>query len=573
MKLLRNGFLSIGLIIALFSGLAEANESPTKREKRAAEPMQINVTAWGPTQEIVDAAKSRVERSAAVQNKLRGTKYRIFTFDYIENTIDKSQPSAPPTRFRVVFYDYTNDRTIIAESDFAGTGAVTVREEFSQPNFNEEEFEEAVRIIRGDARFGSMLRGEHLRVFQPMPPITVLDGTTERLVNVGLEAFGNSTKNEIVSVSVKRGEVIRYDTGAPQLSLATPNACGIPSAAQGSPPNGTAGQYRLSVAQGGSPLWEMLVIRPSASSGNSFERSGIEVRDVKYKGKSVLKRGHVPVLNVSYTGNVCGPYRDWQYQEGFFDAPTQGATDPAPGIRILGAGQIAQTALDSGIDMGNFVGVAIYKQDVGFGEELVMVSEMNAGWYRYIMEWRFAPDGTIRPRYGYGAINDSCVCTVHHHHTYWRFDFDIVNPNNKIFQVERGRKFLQPITNELTRLRNYATNRSYVIQNSTGNEAYMLVPNITDGNTDTYGKGDLWFLKFQGTADAPGELDDPNTDTAVNLAPWVNNESLVDQDVVVWYAAHFIHSDGLNRLEPNRINPSILSSSHVVGPDIRPIRW
>jgi hypothetical protein len=317
----------------------------------------------------------------------------------------------------------------------------------------------------------------------------------------------------------------------------------------------------------------MLVIRPSASSGNSFERSGIEVRDVKYKGKSVLKRGHVPVLNVSYTDNVCGPYRDWQYQEGFFDAPTQGATDPAPGIRILGAGQIAQTALDSGIDMGNFVGVAIYKQDVGFGEELVMVSEMNAGWYRYIMEWRFAPDGTIRPRYGYGATNDSCVCTVHHHHTYWRFDFDIVNPNNKIFQVERGRKFLQPITNEVTRLRNYATNRSYVIQNSTGNEAYMLVPNITDGNTDTYGKGDLWFLKFQGTADAPGELDDPNTDTAVNLAPWVNNESLVDQDVVVWYAAHFIHSDGLNRLEPNRINPSILSSSHVVGPDIRPIRW
>ncbi|MBA3694589.1 MAG: hypothetical protein H0W77_14355, partial [Acidobacteria bacterium] len=144
---------------------------------------------------------------------------------------------------------------------------------------------------------------------------------------------------------------------------------------------------------------------------------------------------------------------------------------------------------------------------------------------------------------------------------------------NKVFQVERGRKFLQPITNEITRLRNYQTNRSFLIQNSTGDEAYMLVPNVSDGTADTYGGGDLWLLKYQGTSDSPGELDDPNTNTAANFTPWLNNESLVNQDVVVWYGAHFIHSDGANRLEPNRINPSILSGSYVVGPDIRPIRW
>ena len=34
--------------------------------------------------------------------------------------------------------------------------------------------------------------------------------------------------------------------------------------------------------------------------------------------------------------------------------------------------------------------VAIYQQNVGLGNELVMVSEMNAGWYRYIMEWRYS---------------------------------------------------------------------------------------------------------------------------------------------------------------------------------------
>jgi len=569
MKLLRNGFLGIGLTIALFSGLAAAGENSTKREKRAQEPLRITAVQWGPTQEMVDSARLRVERSAAVQNALKGTKYHLLAFEYIENGGDKSQTSTPPTRFRVVFYDYTNDRTLVAESNFAGTEAVVVREEHFQPNASDEEFNEAVRILQSDTRFNSLLKGERLRAFQPMPPVTVLSGTIERLVNVGLESQGNSASNEVVSVSLKSGRVIRYDRGAPKTSLAAPEACGIPNAGQGTTSNGTPGQYQLAITQGANTLWEMLVIRPSASSGNSFERSGIEVRDVKYKGKSVLKRGHVPVLNVQYVGNACGPYRDWQYQEGSFDAPDAGATDPAPGIRILAAGQIAQTALDSGNDTGNFNGVAIYTQN----NETVMVSEMNAGWYRYIMEWRFANDGTIRPRYGFGAINNSCVCLGHNHHVYWRFDFDVVNPNNKVFQVERGRKFLQPITNEITRLRNYQTNRSFLIQNSTGDEAYMLVPNVSDGTADTYGGGDLWLLKYQGTSDSPGELDDPNTNTAANFTPWLNNESLVNQDVIVWYGAHFIHSDNADLLEPNRINPSILSGSYVVGPDIRPIRW
>jgi hypothetical protein len=568
MRLSGKFLLSAALSVALFTSFTAANENTSKREKRAQEAVKITVVPWGPTQQMLDAAKLRVEQSVEVQSRLKGAKYRILSFEYIDNSGDKSQPSTPPTRFRVVFYDYTNDRTLVAESNFAGTEAVSLREETFQPNPSDEEFNEAVSILQSDARFTSLLKGERLKAFQPMPPITVLSGTTERLVNVGLEAQGGSGSNEVVSVSLKRGAIIRYDRGAPDTSLAAPDACGIPSASQGSTSNGTAGQYQLTVSQGATTLWEMLVIRPSASSGNSSERSGIEVRDVKYKGKSVLKRGHAPVLNVQYVGNACGPYRDWQYAEGSFDAPATGATNPAPGIRILAPGQIAQTALDSGNDTGNFNGVAIYTQN----NETVMVSEMNAGWYRYIMEWRFADDGTIRPRYGYGATNSSCVCSVHNHHTYWRFDFDIVNPNNKVFQVERGRKFLQPITNEIARLRNYQTNRSFVIQNSTGDEAYMLVPNVSDGTADTYGGGDFWLLKYLGTSGSPGELDDPNTSTAANLTPWLNNESLVDQDVVVWYAAHFIHNDGANLLNPDR-SGNILTNSHVVGPDIRPVRW
>jgi len=575
MKKLNRVLLSfgLGLVLASLNFAATGEENTPKREKRTQVPIEIKVTAWGRTQAEVDAAKQRIERSKEVQKFLSGTRYRLLEFNYVDNE-DKSRPTQIPTRFRAVFYDYTNNRTFVAEGGFDAAAAVTVTEAFYQPNPNDEEFAEAVRILQQNATFGALLRSENLDAFRPMPPVTVLSGTNERLVNVGLEAQGSSAENEIVGINIKSGQVIRYERGAPLTSLSSPDACGLPDSGQTVTPRGTAGQYQMVVSQGGTTLWEMLVIRPTASSGT--RGSGVEIRDVKYKGKSVLKRGHVPVLNVLYEDNACGPYRDWQYAEDSFNAPSEGATNPAPGIRILAPGQVATTSMESGNDTGNFHGVAIYMQN----DELVMVSELDASWYRYIMEWRFASDGTIRPRFGFGATNSSCVCNVHNHHVYWRLDFDIVNPNNKVFQVERGRKFLQPITNELTRTRSLQTNRSFLIQNSTGNEAYMLVPNITDGTVDAYGRSDLWVLKYKnvaGGSNFQNEIDDgtnitSGSNTAINIGTFINNESLVDQDVVVWYGAHFIHADGMNLLNPQR-SPSILSGTHVVGPDIRPIRW
>jgi Cu2+-containing amine oxidase len=69
--------------------------------------------------------------------------------------------------------------------------------------------------------------------------------------------------------------------------------------------------------------------------------------------------------------------------------------------------------------------VAVYV-DVG-QQEIVLVSEMQAGWYRYISEWRLHVNGTIKPRFGFGAVNNSCVCNAHHHHVYWRLNFDVGN--------------------------------------------------------------------------------------------------------------------------------------------------
>ncbi|HEX8734136.1 MAG TPA: hypothetical protein VF721_02360 [Pyrinomonadaceae bacterium] len=569
----------LGLSICLSAGVSAAHELAPKKPKRASQSVNIKITPWGPAQEAVDAAVQRVERSSEVQSLLKGAKYRLLEFSYLE-TEDKSRPAQPPTRFRAVFYDYTNDRSIVAESDFAAQTPVIAREAYYNPTPSDEEFGEAVSIVRTDKRFGALLGDKSLDVFRPMPPTTVLSGTAERLVNVGLRN-SRSDENEIVSVSIRSGTVVRYPENAPPQSKADAGSCGPVAANQPTSGENTAGQYQMTVTQNGAPLWEMLIIRPSASSGT--RKSGIELRDVKYKGKSVLKRGHVPILNVQYAPpENCGPYRDWQWQEDMFATPATGNIDPAPGIRLVPDGQAATTILETGNDTGNFRGVAVYKQDNGYGLEVVLITELQAGWYRYIMEWRFAPDGTIRPRYGFGATNNNCVCEAHNHHAYWRLDFDIVQPNNKVFQMERGRKFQKPLSLETRGNKNHQTKRSLLIQNSAGDEAYMLVPNMSDGVADTFAVNDFWVLRYKnivGGTNVQNEIDDGETcinctsvTAPIRINPFVNGESIVDQDVVVWYGAHFMHNDGHNLLDPDRYS-LVLSGAHVVGPDIRPVRW
>lgn len=563
-------FLGIVVVTVVMLSAAFATTPDGKRHRKAHRrilPVTITGVPVGPTKEQLNAAVSRISLSSGFQKNMAGVKYRVLSSHYIDDG------SRNPGRYQAIIYDYTNDRTFSATGDISGKEDPALHEESYQPESSEEEFAEAVEIARNSVT--SLVNGD-VYPFEPMPPVTVLNGTTERLVNVGLSARSASGKNEIVGVSLKRGVVVHYPNNAPPTALATADACGPPAISPGPTPNGT-GASQITVTQSGAPLWEMLVQTPFGSGGTNG--SGVELQNVKYKGKTVLKRAHVPILDVQYAGDICGPFRDWQNTQSAFSAPVAGATFPNGDINggfiILADGQVATTILDTGDDNGNFRGVAIYRQN----DETVMVSEMAAGWYRYIMEWRFADDGTIRPRFGFGSVSDSCVCNTHFHHVYWRFDFDVVNPTNKVFQVERGRRFLQPITTEIVRTRNVGTNRRILVQNSTGDEAYMLIPNVSDGKADAFGVSDFWVLRYKSPTGNPvtSEIDDGRmpgaVDPSININSWVNGESLVNQDVVVWYAAHFTHDDAAGLLlSPDR-SGLVTTGSHVVGPDLRPIRW
>jgi len=567
----------LGVILVCSLALSAAHGLPNggdpkskKRSKRARAEVKITGVPAGPPKTALDAAVSRLAASSDFQSTFGTVKYRVLSSQYLDNG------TQTPTRFRSIIYDYTNDRTYSATGDLAGREAVKFTEEAFQPVRSDEEFAEAAAVARSEEGLAASFAGGGLTVYEPMPPITVLNGTIERLVNVGILSRAGTFKHEIVGVSLKRGVVVHYDGGAPPTARATDAVCGPPANIPPEP-NGF-GQVQITVTQGSVTLWEMLVSTPVGSSGSNG--SGVELQNVKYKGKMVFKRAHVPILDVQYAGDACGPFRDWTNQQSAFSAPTDGATFPNVDINggfiILAPGQVATTILETGDDGGNFRGVAIYRQ----GNETVMVTEMGAGWYRYIMEWRFADDGTIRPRFGFGSVADSCVCNTHFHHVYWRFDFDVVNSANKVFQVERGRKFLQPITTEAATFRNIATNRRILVQNASGDEAYVLTPNLSDGTADAFAVGDIWVLRAKPMTGDPvaSEIDDgifPDSTgpKSINISPWVNGESLMNQDVVVWYGAHFTHDDAdFRALNPNR-SGNIISGSHVVGPDLRPIRW
>ena len=520
------------------------------------EELRIETEPFGLAPEGVDSLARELAGHPAVLDYLSGTNHRLLAAELLPPA-QKTEEPALPDRFSSTFYDYTNNRAVLVTGPLDDLGRARVEESGQQPLPSPEEVAAAIEIVSGHPELGPPVREGLLTPYPAMPPLVgseLPDGRIERTLAIGLLPAENSraVQHEIVGVNMIRNSVERYDDYAPPTSRAVRSTCGAPpSAGQATTGKGVAGQVWITVSQGGTQLWRFLAVRPSASSGTWG--SGIELRYVDYRGRRVLYQAHLPILNVLYDRNACGPYRDWQYEEGMLQAS---GANVAPGF-VLSASP-ALTILDTGSDTGTFLGTGIYV----LGQEVVLVSEMQAGWYRYVSQWRLRADGVIRPRFGFDAVASSCVCNRHHHHAYWRLDFDIETPGNNRIR-EFNNPPIIPGTNwhtksyEIMRLR--APNRRWVVENSASGRGYAIVPGGNDGTAagDPYATGDLWFLRYH-----PNEIDDaPISGTEIQIDKYKNGESLVNQDSVVWYGAHFTHDVA---------GPPV---DHVVGPDLIPQNW
>jgi hypothetical protein len=542
-------------------------DTPVERDKSELE-IKVKVEPFGPTTEELAEIGERVIAQARVRKFLGRSRARVLYVEMLEDVDEKPRRPRPPNRFRATIYDDTNHRTVLVDGSLDDLRSLTLNESAIPPPPSGTEFAAAVKLVRRDDTLGAAVAAGRLEPYQPIPALHLVelpDGRFERRIAVGLLPRDAGESHSIVAVDVARREIIHVDDAFGEAGTRPRHLglCGVPhDANQSTASKGTAGQVWVTVSQGGQTLWRFLAVRPAASSGTNG--SGIELRYVDYKGKRVLYRAHVPILNVKYNANACGPYRDWQYQEGMIQA--QGI-DVAPGFRFSSGP--ALTIMDTGSDTGNFLGVGIY---VLFNE-VVFVSEMEAGWYRYITQWRLGTNGTIRPRFGFAAVEHPCVCNVHHHHVYWRLDFDIRTAGNN-----RVREFNDPplIGNqnwhtkrfEIRRPRDPGRARRWRVENTRTREGYDIVPQLDDGLAATmpdapFGRGDVWILRYRGS-----EIDDGVVATGppyeADIDGWVNGEAVDDHDVVVWYGAHFTH-------DVSHHGPAL--HGHVLGPDLKPINW
>jgi Copper amine oxidase, enzyme domain len=525
--------------------------------------LTVDIRPYGPDPAATQQLAATVVRHPALRRELRGADYRVLSLTAVESERKLVRPR-PEDRFRATVYDYTNHRTLVALGSMRDPDQLEVTESGIQPIPNHEEFLAAVEILSRDRQFAAKLRDGQLRPYKPMPPLIVdheAGGGLERVLAVGLKPPRGGRGHEIVGVNMGRGSAIRFEGGAPGGALAGDTICGRPDAYQSTEKN-AAGQAWVTVSQGGTVLWRFLAVRPAASSGTNG--SGVELRYVDYRGKRLLYRAHVPILNVMYDGNACGPFLDWQSEEGMIHAD---GADVAPGFRLCPTP--AQTILDTGNDTGNFLGVGIYVQ----GQEVVLVSEMEAGWYRYVSEWRLAADGTIRPRFGFGAVWSTCVCNVHHHHAYWRLDFDIRTAgNNRVREYNNPPllpgSFWHTKRFETARPRNPLSQRKWRVENTQTGEAYDVIPGAEDGVATLspdwpFPQGDVWLTRYRGS-----EIDNGVVATGppyeANIANFINGESIEDTDVVVWYAGHATHD--VSHEEPGEFG-------HIVGPELRKVKW
>ena len=472
------------------------------------------------------------------------------------------------TFFRATIYDWDNRRTLIAEGPLSKLTRPPLAAVASGPEANQAEFDMAVNLLSTDPDWGPRIQSGELTPHTTVPPVfgdEQADGSVDCFVAVELQPTSLAATQYVVGVSLAGLGTRLFQERAPITFTPTNGQCGFPDCKSNitATARGSSGQARLTIFQGTNVLWTMVVIRPSASSGT--KGSGIELRDVKFKGKLVLYQAHVPILNVKYDGDKdgCGPYRDWQWEEGKFQAV---GADPVPGFRVCPAP--ATTIFDTGNDCGNFNGVAIYVS----GSEVVLVTELDAGWYRYISQWRFDANGTIRPRFGFTAVKYRCVCNIHHHHVYWRLDFDIEGAANDYVQEYNNPPIIgianwTDTLSEIKRLRDSTHNRKWRVLDRFTGRGYEIIPGSTDGSAFTstdwdFGQGDFWVLRYH-----PGEIDDGETQTVVpdararaHIDNFNNGESVLNKDVVLWYSGTFSHDFSLE-------------TSHIVGPDLVPINW
>jgi primary-amine oxidase len=308
-------------------------------------------------------------------------------------------------------------------------------------------------------------------------------------------------------------------------------------------------------------------------------RAGVILRDVNFRGRTVLKYAGLAEIFVPYNR---GQPRPTDFGPGI----AQQMEELIPGRDCIPGSLRCQTFNADGKEEGPPL-VMLHEESTGlsykggsgraYGKKLTLWNVYNLGGYHYINRWSFHDDGCLVPEIGltgslnhtgtgdaspYGSLvgrngqGTKVFAPSHVHNIYYCLDFDIDGPENNVveefnFHQDKpgslsGTHSWKPILTESSRPWSAANFRSWRVVNRKSKNAlglprsYELIPGgngvFRGGAAETYAQAELWVTRYH-SEEYPIET----RPLSVALPSYVNNESVDRQDVVVWYVLHVHH--------------------------------
>jgi hypothetical protein len=311
-------------------------------------------------------------------------------------------------------------------------------------------------------------------------------------------------------------------------------------------PNCSAAAFenKLSWPSAASPIWEMCWLSPANSSGP--RGSGLELRNIHFRGVLIMKRAHAPILFAEYKNGDGGDcYRDWKDDDSAilaepsvrnvlgtsvtFSATTNCDVSNLP-TTSYGACPFAQPGRTAA-DCSPAVAIENLAGNAGFR----ITAQYTASWYKYTVRYVFMPNGSIDTQFGFGNDDGTFNDVTHWHQNYWRFDFDILGAGNDQITLDGV-----AIATEFSALRD--PHARYAVQDAAAKFGYLIAPGINDDLFPANQSGrNLHTVDIIGSAYKANEYSDKTTnnlfDCVMNSGAIANGENILNTDVVLYYRA------------------------------------
>jgi len=258
---------------------------------------------------------------------------------------------------------------------------------------------------------------------------------------------------------------------------------------------------------------------------------GMSLKNVTFNGNKVLERASLPVMNVFYEDDDCGPYAD----------------------RLGGAEPITAREITYG------------------GERWIEIGmEDTIGAYVMYQVWYLSENGVIDAH----IFSKGLQCTTYHEHLpFWRLDFDIDGfENDQILRRQAGGLAVEPTEFDLRA--DDAIDHGWVVQDALTGSSVAI--NFDDGTWNVPGsvvpETDYDLNRVYGRAYKPDEAEWSGGPTR-NYEVGNEGENLDSADVVLWYTGWMPHwpDEGEALWHSTGIRMTVNANGAPVDPEPEPV--